>query len=285
MPKTNRRRAPHRKSAATKARRRRSSGATKARSARVRGKSRPVGTRTRGARSAGASAGSLHAYRFPGESARYRTARDRLLHAESGLRREIERVAALRRALPPGGPVREDYVFQTVELAEGAASREKRLLELFAAGKPTLLVYSFMYSPAMAQPCPSCTSILDGLDGVAPHAMQRVNLAVVAKSPSERIRSFAHERGWRHLPLLSSSTNSYNRDYHGETEDGSQWPVLNVFVKGPDGVRHSYATELLFAPSDAGQDPRHVDAIWPLWNLFDLTPEGRGVDWNPRLRY
>jgi len=114
---------------------------------------------------------------------------------------------------------------------------------------------------------------------------QRVNFAVVAKSPAERIRDFAQGRGWRHLPLYSSHGTTYNHDYHGEDEKGAQMPMLNVFARRDGRIHHFYGTELLFAAWEAGQDGRHVDLIWPLWNLFDLTPEGRGTDWYPRLSY
>ncbi len=160
-----------------------------------------------------------------------------------------------------------------------------KLSELFASGKDSLLLYSYMFGPVMRQPCPFCTSILDGLNGTAPHALQRVNLAVVARSPLERIRAVARERGWRNLRLLSSAGNRYNTDYHAETPTGDQLPALNVFVRRPDGIYHFYNTELLYAPSAPGQDGRHVDLIWPLWNLFDLTPEGRGTTWGPSLAY
>ena len=152
-------------------------------------------------------------------------------------------------------------------------------------GKDSLILYSFMYGPQMQRPCPSCTSILDGLNGSLVHALQRINFAVVAKSPIQRIRAFALERGWRNLRLLSSAPNSYNADYHGEEADGGQIPALNVFVRRERKIYHFYSTELLYAQSNPGQDPRHVDLIWPLWNLFDLTPEGRGTRWNPRLAY
>jgi predicted dithiol-disulfide oxidoreductase (DUF899 family) len=142
-----------------------------------------------------------------------------------------------------------------------------------------------MYSPEMAKACPMCTCMLDSLDGAAPHTAQHINLVVVAKSPIQRIRAIARERGWRNLRLLSSSGNSYNRDYHGESATGSQLPVLNVFTRRGGKIHHAYCTELLFAPSDPGQNSRHVDAIWPLWNLFDYTPEGRGPDWYPKLAY
>jgi predicted dithiol-disulfide oxidoreductase (DUF899 family) len=86
------------------------------------------------------------------------------------------------------------------------------------------------------------------------------------------------------LPLLSSAHNTYNADYQGETAEGDQRPALNVFTRHADGIRHAYCTELMFVPSEPGQDQRHVDAIWPLWNLFDYTPAGRG-DWRPALTY
>jgi predicted dithiol-disulfide oxidoreductase (DUF899 family) len=232
-------------------------------------------------------ADALHSVRFPGESGEYRAARDALLRAEIELRRQLEAVAALRRRLPPGGEVPEDYVFEEgdAELEEAEPVRRVRLSELFGEGQDTLVLYSFMYGPAMQRPCASCTSILDGLDGSVPHVLQRVGFAAVARSPIQRFRAFARERGWRNLRLLSSAHNTYNADYHAETPDGSQWPVLNVFVRRDGRVHHAYATELLFAPTDPGQDSRHVDLIWPLWNLLDLTPEGRGTDWNPRLEY
>jgi predicted dithiol-disulfide oxidoreductase (DUF899 family) len=149
----------------------------------------------------------------------------------------------------------------------------------------TLVLYSFMYGPEMERPCPSCTSILDSLDGEAPHIAQRVALAVVAKSPMPRIRAFADERGWRNLRLVCSAGNDYNRDYHGESADGSQTPMLNVFTRRDGEIRHFWGSELLHAPREPGQEPRHVDAIWPLWSVLDATPEGRGTEWSPRLEY
>jgi predicted dithiol-disulfide oxidoreductase (DUF899 family) len=226
---------------------------------------------------------SLHSERFPGESAAYRAARDELLVAEIALRRQTEAVAALRRTLPLGGAVPEDYVF--AEAADDGTARQVPMSDLFRKENASLVLYSFMYGPDMAQACPSCTSMLDGLDGAARHAMQRINLAVVAKSPIERIRAFAQERGWRNLRLLSSAGTSYNRDYHGETADGAQMPMLNVFVRRDGRTHHMVSSEMLFAPADPGQNHRHIDTIWPVWHLFDFTPEGRGADWYPALRY
>jgi predicted dithiol-disulfide oxidoreductase (DUF899 family) len=224
---------------------------------------------------------------FPNEPANYRDQRDRLLEAERELRKQTESVAALRRSLPLGGVVPEDYVFEEggTDPADTGSVKETRLSQLFAPGKDTLLLYSYMYGPAMATPCTSCTSILDGLDGTAPHVVQRVNFAVVAKSPIARIRKLAADRGWRHLRLLSSAHNSYNADYRGEDAKGDQLPALNVFVRRDGRIHHFYSTELLYGKPDPGQDNRHVDMIWPLWNLFDVTPEGRGTDWYPKLSY
>jgi predicted dithiol-disulfide oxidoreductase (DUF899 family) len=237
---------------------------------------------------------------FPGESPDYRLARNRLLEAEIELRRSIERVAAQRRALPAGGRVPEDYIFE--EVAEGGG--HVRFSELFRPGTDTLVIYSFMFPrysgdtrpgpaagdtarlPVAETPCPSCTSILDSLDGAAPHLAHEANLVVAAKSDPTRIRNFARDRSWRNLRLLSSRNNTYNRDYHAEAPDGEQAPILNVFTRDGDGFRHRWATELMFAPRDEGEDPRHVDSIWPIWHVLDMTPGGRGEDQDfPAMQY
>jgi predicted dithiol-disulfide oxidoreductase (DUF899 family) len=236
---------------------------------------------------------------FPGESPEYRAARNELLGREIELRRAMEAVAAARRALPPGGVVPEDYVFQ----GKRADLADVRLSELFAPGKDSLVIYSFMFPrdpgderpgpeagptallPLAESPCPSCVALLDQLEGAAEHATQQINLAVVAKAPLRRILAFAEERGWRRLQLLSSAANSYNRDYLGETAEGDQRPMLNVFHRDGETIRHFWGSELFYAPSEPGQDPRHVGTLEPVWNLFDLTPEGRPTDWDEQLRY
>lgn len=225
----------------------------------------------------------LHEVRFPNETQDYRNARNELLQSERELRQQLERVAQQRRTLPLGGKLKEDYVF------EEKNGKRVKLSELFG-DKSTLVVYNFMYGPesgrgAMEQPCPMCTSMLDGLDAQAKHVTQRVALAVVAKSPVDRIEAFARERRWTDLRLLSSGGNSYNADYQGERADGAQAPALNVFTRRDGGLYHTYAPELMFVPSEQGQDYRHVDAIWPLWSVLDMTPEGRGADWRPKLSY
>ena len=218
------------------------------------------------------------ALHFPGESAAYRTARNHLLDAEIALRRQTEAVAADRPALPPGGAVPQDYLFH-----EGADGRPVHLSELFGE-KSVLLLYSYMYGPAMARPCPSCSSMLDGLDGQVEALSQKVAVAVVAESPIGRILDFARERGWRRMRLVSAAGTTYQRDYRGEDAEGRQQPMLNVFEKADDAIRHVWASELLYAPLEPGQDPRHIDMVWPLWNFLDLSPQGRG-DFRPSLTY
>lgn len=238
---------------------------------------------------------------FPGESVAYRQARDELLEREIELRRAMEEVAASRRLLPPGGVVPLDFVFQGA--GPDGMSTDIRLSELFAPGKDSLAIYTFMFPrdpederpgpdagqsaslPLRDGPCPSCAALLDQLDGAAVHIEERLNFAVVAKSPLPPILTFARERGWRHLRLLSSATNTYNRDYLGETAEGVQRPMLNVFHREGETIRHFWGSELLYAPTEPGQDPRHVGTIEPLWNAFDLAPEGRGADWDEQLSY
>ena len=230
--------------------------------------------------------------RFPNESMAYREARNALLAEEMELRRQIERVAARRRALPMGGEVKEDYVF-------AGESGQVRLSQLFAPGRETLAVYSFMFGPERERPCPGCTHFLDALEGLTRHILQRINFVVVAKSPVSRLQAFARERGWRQLRLLSTAGNNYDRDYFGDSsalsaamrdqqefKPGEEWdmPILNVFRREGGTVRHFWGSELLYVPPEPGQEYRHNDLLDPLWNMLDVTPEGRG-DFHPRLEY
>jgi predicted dithiol-disulfide oxidoreductase (DUF899 family) len=238
---------------------------------------------------------------LPGESPEYRAARDRLLQQEVELRRAMETVAAARRELPPGGRIKTDYVFDGADV--DGAPVDVRLSELFEPGKNSLVLYSFMFPrdpddptpgprdgetallPLAEGPCPSCVALLDQLDGAADHASQHVSLAVIAKAPLPRVLAFGRERGWRRLRLLSSAGNSYNADYVAETPEGIQRPMLTVFHRDGDVIRHFWSSELFYAPTDPGQEPRHAGTLEPLWNLFDLTPEGRPVGWVEQFSY
>jgi predicted dithiol-disulfide oxidoreductase (DUF899 family) len=229
----------------------------------------------------------MHDERFPGETEEYRVARDALLAEERDLRHQVERVAALRRRLPMGARVPEDYTFEegATDPEDIASTRKVRMSELFERGKDILVLYSFMYGPDMKKACPMCTSFIDGLNGNGMHLMQRLNLAVVAKSPLARLREFARSRGWRNFRLLSSAGTTFNRDYHAEDTDGEQTSIIHVFAKRSDGIHHFYSSELNMVDSEPGQNPRHIDLMWPLWNVLDLTPSGRGADWFPALAY
>jgi predicted dithiol-disulfide oxidoreductase (DUF899 family) len=173
-----------------------------------------------------------------------------------------------------------------------------RLSELFAPGTDSLMIYSFMFprgyrgdrpgprtgGTALLSleegPCPSCVALLDQLDGAAEHAGQWV----IAKAPLDRLLTWADERGWRNLRLMSSAGNSFSRDYFGETDDGSPVPMLNMFEHERGTVRHFWGAELTYAPMDPGQDHRSVGTLEPLWNMFDLTRAGR-PDWDEQLEH
>jgi predicted dithiol-disulfide oxidoreductase (DUF899 family) len=224
--------------------------------------------------------------RFPGETADYRRARNRLLKSEVELRRQIESVAAQRRRLPLGGEVPEDYVFEGLPGGEKGV-KKVRLSALFKPGTDTLFLYNFMYPESVDSmtPCPSCTSIIDGIDGAARHVSHPINFVVVAKAPIEKFRRHARSRGWKHVQLLSSENNSFNADYRAEDPNGQQFPLAHVFVRRGKKIRHFWSSELWFAGPDPGQDMRHVDFIWPVWSILDTTPKGRGKSWSPQIKY
>lgn len=213
--------------------------------------------------------------RFPNESAEYRAARTALLQEEIELRRHLTRVAEQRRRLPPGGAVTGDYRF----IGEAGPTDFAGLF----GDKQTLAVYSFMFGPERERPCPMCTNLLGPLDGNAADLMQKIALVVVARSPVERIRAFADERGWRNLKLYQDATDAYSRDYHGLLPDGSEMPAFNIFTRRGGVIRHFWSGEMTEA--DPGQDPRGAPDPAPLWNVLDMTPEGRGEDWYPKLDY
>jgi predicted dithiol-disulfide oxidoreductase (DUF899 family) len=215
--------------------------------------------------------------RFPNESPEYRAARTALLTEEIELRRHIERVAAQRRALSPGGPVIGGYRFEGDEGPTDFAG-------LFG-NKQTLAVYSYMFGPERERPCPMCTNTLGAWEGNAADIGQKISLAVVARSPIERLVAWKEERGWRDLRLFSDLNGAYSRDYFGILPNGSEIPALNVFTRRDGTIRHFWSGEMTAATVDPGQDPRGAPDPAPLWMVLDLTPEGRGADWYPKLEY
>jgi predicted dithiol-disulfide oxidoreductase (DUF899 family) len=167
--------------------------------------------------------------------------------------------------------------------------RAVRLSDLFEDGKDTLAIYSFMFKPGssgpLAVPCQLCTSIIDGIDGTAPHTAQRTSFAVAAKAPIEQFSAHARARGWQRARLLSSAGTTYNRDYRAEGPDGAQFAMLTTFVRSGGTIRHFWSSEEWHVPPDPGQNPRHVDFMWPLWGVLDRTAAGRGTDWMPQLSH
>jgi predicted dithiol-disulfide oxidoreductase (DUF899 family) len=215
--------------------------------------------------------------RIPNESAEYRAARTALLAEEIELRRHIARVAEQRRALPPGGPVIGDYRFQGEHGPTDFAG-------LFG-DKQTLAIYSYMFGPQRALPCPMCTNLLDAWEGNAADIGQKISLVVVARSPVERLTVWKRERGWRNLRLYSDANGAYSRDYFGVSADGTDDAAFNVFTRRDGTIRHFWSGEMSAATADPGQDARGAPDPAPLWMVLDSTPEGRVADWYPKLEY
>jgi predicted dithiol-disulfide oxidoreductase (DUF899 family) len=215
--------------------------------------------------------------RFPNESAEYRRAREALLAEEIELRRHIERVAAQRRALPPGGEVTGDYRFIG---SDGEVTFE----DLFG-DKDTLIVYSFMFGPQRSAACPMCTNAVGTWNATIPDIQQRAAFAVVARSPIERLTAYSQERGWRHVPWYSDVDQAYSRDYHAIAPDGGDSASYDVFTRRDGVIRHFWSGEMGPQTTDPGQDGRGAPDLSPLWTILDTTPEGRGADWYPKLNY
>ena len=212
---------------------------------------------------------------FPNESAEYREARNALLVEEIELRRHLERVSAQRRALPPGGKIPKDF-----ELV--SESGQIRFSSLFGE-KDTLLIYSMMFGPQRKAPCPMCTSFLTSWNGTAVNLRERVAIAVTARSPIERLIEFKKQRVFTNLPFVSDVSGEYTRIYVNENDDDV--PGFSVFTRRNGIVRHFYSGEMSGEMADPGQDPRGGPDLDPLWLMLDLTPDGRGSDWYPKLDY
>jgi predicted dithiol-disulfide oxidoreductase (DUF899 family) len=229
-------------------------------------------------------AGIYRQTNLPSESAEYLSKREALRLAEIALMNQRERVAELRRQLPPGAALK-DY-----ELLEGPASLEKgdepvkkvRLSELFTAPDRALVIYQFMYGKKQTKPCPMCTSWLDSFNGIAHHLAQNVDLGVVAAADLPTLRAHARDRGWHRLRLLSAGESSFKYDLGSEDAEGNQDSTISVFTLDKNGmVRHFYSVHPRLADDI---ETRGIDEYNPIWNVLDLTPRGRG-DWDASLDY
>lgn len=221
-----------------------------------------------------------HKTRWPGESDEYRRARNALLAEEIELRRQIQRVAEHRRALPPGG-VAKDYRFLDAD------GKELGLIDLFGE-HDTLFTYFWMFGPERERPCPMCTSFVGSLDIPAPDIEQRVAMVIVSRSPVARQQAIALERGWTHLKFYQTVGDDFPRDYGALTdgEDGiDEGAAVLMWQRDGDKARLFWAAEGGAETTDPGFDPHLAPDPTPLWNILDMTPEGRGADWYPSLEY
>ncbi|CAB1070351.1 hypothetical protein D1AOALGA4SA_893 [Olavius algarvensis Delta 1 endosymbiont] len=216
------------------------------------------------------------------ESEQYQRARAELLKAEMALRDQRERVAELRRGLPLDTQI-DDYLFHEgpSDLEQDSPIAEVRLSELFTkAGKP-LLLYQYMFGGAQKESCPMCAMWTDGFNAIAPHLQQRVNFAVVAQGEITDFRAWARRRRWNNLRLISSAGSSFKTDLSFQDHNEEQLPGVSVFVKADDGsLRHFYSASAIMEENEY----RGLDLFTPVWNLLDLTPDGRG-DWFPAVQY
>jgi len=212
---------------------------------------------------------------FPNENAAYRKARNALLVEEIELRRHIERVASERRPLPPGGEIPRDFEF----VSEQGRARLSELL----GDKSTLLVYSMMYGPHRKEPCPMCTSFLSSWNGTAVNLRERVAMAVTARSPIDRLMDYTKQRRFTNLTFVSDGSGEYTRTY--VSPEDTDVPGFSIFSRHDGIIRHFYSGEMAASMADPGQDPRGAPDLDPLWLMLDLTPEGRGKDWYPKLEY
>jgi predicted dithiol-disulfide oxidoreductase (DUF899 family) len=220
---------------------------------------------------------SLGSRPFPNESKEYRDARTKLLREEIELRRQIQRVAELRRTLPPGGEA-NDYRFLDAE------GRERSFADLFGS-HDVLFTYFWMYGPERDRPCSMCTSFVGSLDIPSPDIQQHVAIAIIARSPVSRQLEFAKERGWRNLNFFQSIGDEFAIDYRGLDENRREDAIVAVWIRSGDKVRLFWAAEGGLETADLGFDPHLAPDPTPLWNILDWTPQGRGTDWYPKLEY
>lgn len=218
------------------------------------------------------------------EPADYLAAREELRLAEVELMKQRERVAAMRRALPQGAVVKDyEFLEGPRDLHSGDAPvRKVKLSELFTSADRPLVIYQFMYGKKNAKPCPMCTLWIDGINGVAHHIAQNIDLAIVAAADPATLRAHARTRGWDNLRLISAGDSTFKYDFGGENKDGGQDSSLNVFSKEKDGtIRHFYTTHPTMGPDIK---ERGIDLLVPVYNMMDFTPQGRG-SWYASFAY
>src|SRR6516164_2605070 len=187
--------------------------------------------------------GTFRQTNLTNEPPEYLAKREELRLAEIDLMRQRERVAELRRHLPPG-PVVEDYKFieGPVNLDSGDTPRRiVRLSKLFTAPGRPLVIYHLMYGKRQTKPCPMCTAWIDGFNGVAHHIAPNVDFAIVAAADLPALRAHARARGWGRLRLLSAGSSTFKYDLGSEDKEGNQDSAISIFTRDNDGtIHHSY---------------------------------------------
>ena len=224
----------------------------------------------------------MSGFRYPNESDHYREKRNELLEMEKDLRALTESVAQKRRELPIGGALKENYVFEKLDTSE--VVKKIPFAELFGE-HDTLILCSMMFGKKWDAPCPSCTSIVDAINSNTYATTRLTSLAVVGEATPQQFQKWAKERGWNEVNLVSNTEGDFLKDYAAyECDDPTMVSAINVFKKTSEGVFHFWGSELAAHPMKNGH-PRHIDVIWPLWNLLDMTPEGRGKYNVPKQNY
>jgi predicted dithiol-disulfide oxidoreductase (DUF899 family) len=245
--------------------------------------------------------GTYRQTNLPNESAEYLSKREEVRLAEIELLKTRERVAALRRELPKGATI-QDYEFLEgpTSLDDGDAPVKRvRLSELFTeprlspdasgftAPDRSLVIYHFMYGKKQTTACPMCTAWIDCYNGIAHHLAQNVDLAIVAAADPSTLRAHARDRGWDKLRLLSAGDSTFKYDLGSEDGEGGQDSTISVFTRDSDGtLRHFYSGHPRLA-EDIKE--RGIDELNPIWNVMDLTPQGRGsfyasLEYGPTLK-
>ena len=220
--------------------------------------------------------GTYRQTNLPNESAEYLSKREELRLAEIDLMNLRERIATLRRQLPPGA-ILKDYAF-----IEGPASLDEgdspastvRLSELFTAPESAGDLSNDVRKK-QTSPCPMCTSWLDAFNGVAHHLAQSINLAVAVAADLPALRSHARKRGWDKLRLLSAGESTFKYDLGSEDREEAR---TRRFLSSRSTSKEQCITFTVFIRRLADNiDTRGTDEYNPIWNVLDLTPQGRGT--------
>lgn len=228
--------------------------------------------------------GTYRQTNLPNESAEYLKKREELRLAEIDLLKQRERVAVLRRELPKGAIIQDyEFIEGPSSLAEGDGPAQKiKLSKLFTKPDRPLVIYHFMFGKKQTKACPMCTAWIDGINGIAHHIAQNIDLAIVAAADLDTLRAHARTRNWDKLRLFSAGDSTFKYDLGSEDADGEQDSTISVFTRDADGsLRHFYSGHPWLA-EDIKE--RGIDELTPIWNMMDLTPQGRG-QWYASLEY